>query len=99
MSVGIVDLLEVVKIAKHSDSATVLASRAHQFAGQKLDNCSAIQQRRKSVVRDLLEHLLARFQQVVVQLQNAQAGVQTRFQLFGIEGLDKVVVRARFQAY
>src|ERR1039457_5232993 len=99
MSVGVVDLLEVVKIAKHSDSATVLASCAGQFAGQQLDNCSAIQQRRKRVVRGLVAHLLTRFQQVVFQLQNAQAGVQTRFQLFGIEGLDKVVVGARFQAY
>src|ERR1039457_6659000 len=99
MSVGIVDLLEVVKIAKYSDSATILTSRARQFTGQQLNNCSAVQQRRKRVVRGLVAHLLTRFQQVVFQLQNAHAGVQTRFQLFGIEGMDKVVVGASFQAY
>jgi hypothetical protein len=49
-------------------------------------------------VGGLVPHILARFQQVVFEFENAPAGTQPGLQLSGIEGFDEVIVGAGFQA-
>src|SRR6267142_2829311 len=76
----------------------MLAPGTGKFAPQQIHNYAAIPESCQPVMSGLESHLLARLDQTVFEIENAQPGTQARFQLFGVKRLGQVIIGPGFES-
>ena len=98
VAVRVVDGFEVIDVAEKHDRAAGLALRTHQFAAEKIHDDAAIPDGGERVVRGFEAHHFARFDEATLEMKDALAGAQTRFQFIDVERLGEVIVGAGLEA-
>ena len=102
MAVGIVEVLEVIEVAKHQRQRPALASCRRNFGMQHAVEPSAIDQARERIeLHHFVELLIRQMQlcrdrdQATAHVQQAAHGAQLGDQHNGFDGFDQVVVAPR----
>src|SRR6267143_1035073 len=76
----------------------MLAPGTGKLAPKQIHNHAAVPESRQPVMSGLESHLLARLDQTVFEIENAQPGAQARFQLFGVKGFSQVIIGPGFES-
>ena len=98
VAVAIVDALEVIEVGHHQRYRQSLTAGPCDLPVTDFEECPASEQAGEGIVHRLFAELLARGDELLLELDDARSGSNTCFQLPRVERLGDVVVGSRIES-